>query len=160
LQFADIDINDAIEDVLRLSRTEFERHRIALHLDFDRSLSKIEADRTQLQQVVVNLVRNAIEAMVDVEERSRVLSVSSRISNDHVLVVIADTGSGIEPSIKERLFDPLNTTKKGGLGLGLSIGRKIVAAHGGRLWVEESAAFGATFAFALPLRRSSLPYVN
>jgi C4-dicarboxylate-specific signal transduction histidine kinase len=154
LQFADTDINEAVEDVLRLSTREFEHSGVTLHSDFDRSLPKIEADRVQLQQVVLNLVRNAIEAMVDVEGRHRTLTVSSKLSKDHALVIIADTGVGIEPSIKERLFDALNTTKMGGLGLGLSICRKIVAAHGGRLWVEESTTPGATFVFKLPLRQS------
>jgi C4-dicarboxylate-specific signal transduction histidine kinase len=155
LRFAKVDINGAIKEVLKLSRRELELGDITLHSQFDRSLPDIDADRIQFQQVVLNLVRNAIEAMLEVEERSRVLTVSSEAVDDHVLVRISDTGVGIEPSMRECLFDALNTTKKGGLGLGLSICYKIVAAHAGHLWLEENANHGVTFALMLPLRRSS-----
>jgi signal transduction histidine kinase len=154
LRFAKVDINGAIEEVLKLSKRELELSDVTLHTDFDRSLPNIEADRVQVQQVILNLVRNAIDAMLEVEGRRRVLTVSSGAVDNHVLVRIADTGVGIEPSIRECLFDALNTTKKGGLGLGLSICYKIVAAHAGRLWLEESTTHGATFAVILPLRRS------
>jgi C4-dicarboxylate-specific signal transduction histidine kinase len=99
-------------------------------------------------------MRNAIEAMCDVERRSRVLAVSSKAVGDHVVVRISDTGMGIAPSIRESLFDALKTTKKEGLGLGLSIRCKIVAAHAGRLWLQESTTRGTTFAFVVRLRSS------
>jgi signal transduction histidine kinase len=154
LQFVDLDINEAIEEVLRMSKREFEHGSVALQTDFDRSLPNIEGDRVQLQQVVLNLVRNAIEAMVSVEGRSRVLTASSKIAGDHIFVRISDTGIGINSAEKDRLFDAFYTTKGGGLGLGLSICRKIVTVHGGRLWVEENTVYGATFIFVLPVRQS------
>jgi len=153
LQFVDIDINEAIEEVLRLSKREFEHSGVALHTDFDRSLPNIEGDRVQLQQVVLNLVRNAIEAMALVEGGSRILTASSKAAGDHISVSISDTGIGINSADRDRLFDAFYTTKGSGLGLGLSICRKIVTVHGGRLWVEGTA-HGTTFAFVLPFRQS------
>jgi signal transduction histidine kinase len=151
---ADVEINAAVEEVLLLSKREFERAGITLRTDFDRSLPNVEGDRVQLQQVVLNLVRNAIDAMTGVNARARVLTASSKIADGHVSVAIADTGVGIDPANSERLFDALYTTKGEGLGLGLSICRKIIAVHGGRLWLEETTTHGATFTFTLPLRQS------
>jgi len=93
--------------------------------------------------------------MAGVEERNLILTACTRATDDHVLVTIADTGVGIDPANKERLFDALYTTKGNGLGLGLSICRKIVAVHGGHLWVEENNAHGTTYAFALPFRQTT-----
>ena len=161
LQFADVQINDAVEEVLLLSKRELERAGVTLRTDFDTSMPKIEADRVQLQQVVLNLVRNAIDAMVTANAGARVLSASSKVTDGHASVTIADTGVGIDSANRERLFDALYTTKGEGLGLGLSICRKIVSAHGGRLWAEKKDTPGATFTFALPLRRSvQLPRSN
>jgi signal transduction histidine kinase len=154
LQFADVQINDAVEEVLLLSKRELERAGITLRTDFDTSMPKIAADRVQLQQVVLNLVRNAIDAMISVNGRTRVLTASSKVTDAHASVTIGDTGVGVDPASGERLFDALYTTKGEGLGLGLSICRKIVSGHGGRLWVEKNTRHGATFAFALPLRQS------
>jgi signal transduction histidine kinase len=153
LNFTNVDINEAIEEVLRLSKRELERAGVALQADFSKSLPAVKADRVQLQQLVFNLVRNAIEAMAEVEGRNRVLTACSKAADEHILVTITDTGVGIDPRNKGRLFDALYTTKGNGLGLGLSICRKIVAVHGGRLWVEENQTQGATFAFVLPLRQ-------
>jgi signal transduction histidine kinase len=154
LQFADVRINETIEEVLLLSKRELERAGVALKTDFDASMPIIEADRVQLQQVVLNLVRNAIEAMADVDGAARLLDVSSKVADGHASVSIADTGMGVDPASSEHLFAALYTTKSEGLGLGLSICRKIVNAHGGRLWAEKNATHGATFSFILPLRRS------
>ena len=154
LDLADVGINEAVEEVLLLSKRELERAGVTLRTDFDRSIPKIEADRVHLQQVILNLVRNAIEAMAGVEGRSRILTASSKATDDHVSVAITDTGVGIDPANNERLFDTLYTTKGSGLGLGLSICRKIVAAHGGHLWAEENTTQGARFVFVLPFRRS------
>jgi signal transduction histidine kinase len=154
LQFADVQINDAVEEVLLLSKRELELAGVAFRTDFDPSMPKVEADRVQLQQVILNLVRNAIDAMADVNERARVLTTSSKVADGHASVTIADTGAGIAPASRTRLFDALYTTKDEGLGLGLSICRKIIGAHGGRLWVEKSTTDGTTITFALPLRQS------
>jgi len=154
LQLADVQINDAVEEVLLLSKRELERADVMLRTDFDTSMPKIAADRVQVQQVVLNLVRNGIDAMTSVNGRARVLNASSKVADGHACVRIGDTGVGIDPASRERLFDALYTTKGEGLGLGLSISRKIIGAHGGRLWVEKNTTYGATFAFALPLRHS------
>jgi signal transduction histidine kinase len=154
LQFADVQINDAVDEILLLSKRELERAGVALRTDFDPSMPKVEADRVQLQQVILNLMRNAIDAMADVNGRARVLTTSSKVDDGHASVTIADTGAGIAPANRARLFDALYTTKDEGLGLGLSICRKIISAHGGRLWVEKSTTDGTTFTFALPLRQS------
>ena len=154
LQFADVQVNDAVEEVLLLSKRELERGGITLRTDFDTSMPKIQADRVQLQQVVLNLVRNAIEAMAGVNGRARILTASSEVVDFHASVAIADTGVGIDPASTARLFDALYTTKGEGLGLGLSICRKIVSAHAGRLGVEKNVTHGVTFTLALPLRSS------
>jgi signal transduction histidine kinase len=156
LHFAELEINDAVEEVLLLSMRELEHAGVTLRTDFDRSLPNVEADRVQLQQVVLNLVRNAIDAMAGIHGRPRVLTASSTAADDHIAVSIADTGVGVVSASKERLFDALYTTKGEGLGLGLSICRKIITVHGGRLWVRENTTHGATFTFTLPLRQSIL----
>jgi signal transduction histidine kinase len=161
LRFTDVQINEAVEEVLLLSKRELERADVTLRTDFDTSLPMIRADRVQLQQVVLNLVRNAIDAMAAVNGRTRLLSVSSKVIDGHASVLIADTGVGIDRVSRERLFDALYTTKGEGLGLGLSICRKIISAHGGRLWVEKNTTHGVTFTFALPLGRCvQLPRSN
>jgi signal transduction histidine kinase len=155
LSFTKVDINEAVDEVLLLSKRELERAGITLRADSGKSLPNIEGDRVQLQQVVLNLVRNAIEAMAGVEGRSRILTITSDATNDHVCVTIGDTGTGIDPKKIQHVFDALYTTKPGGLGLGLSICRKIIILHGGRLWAKESTTQGTTFVFALPLRQSA-----
>jgi signal transduction histidine kinase len=155
LRFTDVLLHEAVEEILPLLKRELERASIVVKTDFDQSIPPIEADRVQLQQVVLNLARNAIDAMADVAGRPRVLTIASRPLDGTVQVAFADTGVGIDPSIGERLFDVLYTTKHGGLGLGLSICRKIISAHGGRLWAEQNANFGAKFMFVIPTRRSA-----
>ena len=157
LTFAEVDVNEAVEKVLLLSKRDLERAGITLQVDFDRTLPSIAADLIQLQQVVFNLVRNAIEAMAGVEGRSRILTASTRAAEGQVVVTIADTGVGVHPANRARLFDALYTTKESGLGLGLSICRKIVTIHGGRLWVEENTTHGTMFVFVLPLRQLAQP---
>jgi signal transduction histidine kinase len=154
LRFTDVQINDAVDEILLLLKRDLERAGVTLRTDFDRSMPNVEGDRAQLQQVVLNLVRNAIDAMSGINGRARVLTASSRAADGHVSVAIADTGVGVDSASKERLFDALYTTKGDGLGLGLSICRKIIAVHGGRLWVEENTSLGATFTFTLPLCQS------
>jgi signal transduction histidine kinase len=160
-QFAEVSINDAIEEVLLLTKPEIERGGVTLRTDFDISMPRIEADRVQLQQVVLNLVRNGIEAMAAIKGRNRTLTASSKAVDGRATITIADTGTGIDPVARERLFDALYTTKPDGLGLGLSICRKIIAGHGGRLWLEEGATKGAAFTFAIPYSQSArLPENN
>jgi signal transduction histidine kinase len=154
IRLADIQINDAIEEILLLSKRDIERAGITLRTDLDRSAPNVDGDPVQLQQVILNLVRNAIDAMAGVNGRARVLTASSKVTDGHVSIAIADTGVGIDPASRDRLFDALYTTKAEGLGLGLSICRKIISVHGGRLWMTENTTYGVTFTFTLPLRQS------
>jgi signal transduction histidine kinase len=153
-RFAGVRVNETIEEVLVLLKRELELGGVALKTDLDPMMPEVEADRGQLQQVVLNLVRNAIEAMADVDGL-RALRVSSKAVDGLATVSIADTGVGIDPAAAEQLFTALYTTKDEGLGLGLSICRRIVDAHGGRLWAGKNTASGSTFSFSLPLRRFS-----
>jgi signal transduction histidine kinase len=155
LQFANVQINEAVEEVLLLLKRDLERAGVVVRTTFDTSLPNIEADKVQLQQVVLNLARNAIDAMADLSGRARVLTVSSKFVDDNASVAIADTGVGIDPAIGEHLFDALYTTKDRGLGLGLSICRKIVLAHRGRLWSEKNTNHGTIFTFSIPVRQSA-----
>jgi two-component system, LuxR family, sensor kinase FixL len=106
------------------------------------------ADRVQIQQVLLNLIRNAMEAMEDCEVRE--LSVGTVVDDTNVLISVADTGSGIPPEIEAKLFQPFVTTKPEGMGIGLSVCRTIVEAHGGRLWIESNEGGGSVFRFSLP----------
>jgi len=155
VRFADVRLHEVIDEILLLVKGELERASITVKTDFDHSIPPIEADRVQLQQVVLNLTRNAVDAMADVAGRPRVLTIASRLLAGEVHLAFADTGVGIDPSMSERLFDVLYTTKRGGLGLGLSICRKIIGAHGGRLWAEQNVNFGAKFTFSIPTRQSA-----
>ncbi|MBR0697365.1 ATP-binding protein [Bradyrhizobium lablabi] len=155
-RLTDVQINEAIEEIFVLLKRDLEQSAVALRSKLDQTLPMVKADKVQIQQVLLNLVRNAIEAMNSVDGRARILTVSSIEAGDHVCVRISDTGVGFDEDGKRRLFDALYTTKAGGLGLGLSICRKIITVHGGQLWVEDSPAHGATFAFTLPLRPNRL----
>jgi two-component system sensor kinase FixL len=117
--------------------------------DIDPHLDRVAVDRIQIQQVIVNLVRNALDAMQD--RQRRVLSVSTAVENDVATVTVADTGPGLDPAAAERLFQPFVTTKAQGMGIGLSISRTIVEAHGGRIWVESEPGKGAVFHFSVPM---------
>jgi signal transduction histidine kinase len=160
LHFTAVQINQAIEEVLLLSKRELERAGVTLKTEFDKSMPAIEADRVQIQQVVLNLVRNAIDAMSVVNGRPRVLTSATKVTDGHALVTITDTGVGVDAASSERLFEALYTTKREGLGLGLSICRKIITAHGGRLWVETNARYGTAFTFILPVRQSIESFEN
>lgn len=152
LHIAKVRVNEAIEEVMVLTKRDIDRAGVTLLTDLDPSIPDIEADKIQLQQVVHNLVRNAIEAMAEDHTGWRVLTVRSTNSDSDVSVTVSDTGAGLDCAISERLFEPLQTTKAGGLGLGLAICRKIVQAHGGKLWLARNTTRGSTFAFTVPLR--------
>jgi len=151
---APLDLGQVIRDVLVLVQSEVARHRIVLGTSLADDLPPVLGDRIQLQQVVLNLVTNAIEAMREVADRSRELMVSAHRhevgAGVGVRVVVDDTGVGFEQAHVERLFQALYTTKPDGLGMGLSISRSIILSHGGRLWATSSARYGATFQFVLP----------
>ena len=147
-----IDVNDVIREVLALLRIEIEEHEVAVRTALSDGAPRVLADRIQLQQVFFNLARNAVEAMDAVTGRPRVLKLGSAATESgQFIVTIEDSGPGIAPDILGRLFDPFVTTKSNGMGMGLSICRSIIEAHGGRLSVAPAGPNGATFEIALPL---------
>jgi signal transduction histidine kinase len=145
-----LDINEAIEEVVILTQSEVRRKKVALRMELAADLPPVMGDRVQLQQVVVNLILNAIEAMSTVEDRERDLLISTQPGEGgEVCVAVQDSGIGLDPKNVERIFDAFHTTKPGGLGMGLSISRSIVERHGGRLWAVSNDGPGATFRFTL-----------
>ncbi len=152
-QLAKLDIDDVIREVLALAGGELRRHDVVLHADLAADERPVMGDRVQLQQVLLNLIMNGVEAMREITERTRELTVSSRLAEpSSVLVAVEDTGTGLDPTVAERMFQPFFTTKPDGLGMGLAICRSIVEAHGGRLWVSPRAPHGADVRFTVPLR--------
>jgi PAS domain S-box-containing protein len=143
-------INDAILEVIALTRTEAANSSVSVRTQLAEGLPRVQGDRVQLQQVLLNLIINAIEAMRDVGEEERELLISSRNEPDGVSVEARDSGPGFAPTALERVFEAFYTTKPGGLGMGLSICRSIIEAHGGRLWASANLPRGASFQFALP----------
>lgn len=154
-RYDQLDINETILEVIELTRSELLRNRISLQTEFAKGLPLIRGDRIQLQQIIVNLIINAVEAMSNASEGSRELVISTVEKADGVLVVVRDSGPGLSPESLERLFDPFYTTKPDGIGMGLSICRSIIEAHGGRLWAATNVPQGATFQFTLPTRPDS-----
>jgi len=147
-----LDVNDVIREVMALVRRELINHRVSLRMDLALALPMILADRVQLQQVIINLVMNGIEAMQSVTDRPRELVIrSGQDETQQVLVSVTDCGVGISAENADRLFNAFFTTKASGMGMGLSICRSIVEAHGGRLWATANIPHGATFQFTLPV---------
>jgi signal transduction histidine kinase len=145
-----LDIKDLISQALVLARGDLQKHRISVLTEADAQLPQVMGDRVQLQQVLLNLLANAIDAMAG-EDGLRVLSVKSAVHGaDAVMISVADTGAGIGSHDVDRIFNPLFTTKTDGMGMGLSICRSIIEAHDGRLWVSANTPRGAVFQFVLP----------
>jgi two-component system sensor kinase FixL len=149
-----LDINDAISDAMLLVQREVRSHRIALRLKLTSGLPAVLGDRVQLQQVIINLVINGIEAMARIAEPQRQLVIRSAAGDGHVLVVVQDAGVGIHPENANRLFSAFYTTKSNGMGMGLSICRSIVEAHGGRIWATNNEGPGAIIQFTPPEYRA------
>jgi signal transduction histidine kinase len=146
-----LDLNGAITDVLDLMRNELSRHEVALETELCADLERITGDRVQLQQVIVNLVKNGIEALSGVLNRARLLRVTTTLdANGCVLTAVADSGKGLDAPTMSRIFEPFFTTRREGMGMGLSICRSIVEAHGGRLWASCRSPHGSVFQFTLP----------
>jgi C4-dicarboxylate-specific signal transduction histidine kinase len=143
-------INDAILEVIALTRTEASNNGVSVRSQLAEGLPRVEGDRIQLQQVLLNLIINAIEAMGDVNEGERELVISTRREADGVSVEVRDSGPGFAPADLERVFDAFYSTKPSGLGLGLSICRSIVEAHNGQLWASSNVPRGAIFRFITP----------
>jgi len=147
-----LDINEAVREVIELTRSEAATNGVSVQSELAGGLPLIQGDRVQLQQVVLNLIINAAEAMSGASDGPRELLISTGTSDTgDVRVAVRDSGPGLTPAALERLFEPFYTSKPGGLGLGLSICRSIIEAHGGRLWASANVPRGATFQFTLPV---------
>jgi two-component system sensor kinase FixL len=152
-----VDINHMVRDMLGLVRNELETSGITLHLELDESLPSVECNRIQVEQVVLNLVRNAMDVLEDGDPEVRELSIRTRGGRDQgIELEVEDSGGGFGDAAPERVFETFFTTKPDGLGMGLSISRTIIDDHGGRLWASDGAA-GAVFHVALPARRRAAP---
>jgi C4-dicarboxylate-specific signal transduction histidine kinase len=147
-----LEINEAIREVIALTHGEVEKNRVLLQTQLAEDLPVIQGDRVQLEQVILNLVLNAVEAMSGVSEGSRQLLIrTGKDASGGVLVVVQDSGPGVSPESFDRLFEAFYTTKPSGMGMGLSICRSIIEAHDGRLWAAPHDGPGATFQFTLPI---------
>jgi len=145
------DLNELAREVIALSMGELRRAGALLETDFADDLPQVKVDRVQLQQVILNLLLNAADAMSGIEDRPRTLLVRTGLDEaGMVKLLVRDSGTGIDPAIIERLFEAFYTTKAKGMGVGLSISRSIIARHGGRLWAEDNQGPGATFSFCIP----------
>jgi PAS domain S-box-containing protein len=150
-QLTTLDIDDVIQEVLALAHGEVEQHGVVLHTDLSTGDRPVLGDRVQLQQVLLNLILNGIDAMKAVTDRPRELAVSSALAEPgSILVSVEDTGTGLDPAVSLRIFEPFVTTKSDGLGMGLSICRSIIDAHGGRLWVSPRVPHGTALRFTVP----------
>jgi PAS domain S-box-containing protein len=148
-----LDLNDTTREVIALTLSDLQRNRVVLRCELADDLPLVTGDRVQLQQVVLNMIRNGCDAMAEVDNRARDLLIKTeRSAADQVCLSVIDAGIGFGPEVAEKLFHPFYTTKSDGMGIGLSISRSIIEAHRGRLWATANAQSGATFCFSLPCR--------
>jgi signal transduction histidine kinase len=153
---APVNPNGVIADVIDLMALEIGSRSITLETQLCRDTGAVYCDRTQIRQVLINLIRNGIEAMCGSNQVPRRLHVRTSVDpGGDVSIEISDTGPGLDSATAERIFEPFFTTKSGGMGLGLAICRSIVQAHGGRLWARPRTPRGCTFEFTLPANRRS-----
>jgi len=153
-----LDINESIGDVIALTQTEMQRTGVKLQSRLTHNLPLVSADRVQLQQIMINLIVNAIEAMAGASNGSRELKIVSGIDDrNDVFVEVQDTGPGLDPEKLDRLFQSFYTTKPDGIGMGLAISRSIAEAHGGRLSAAPNQPHGAVFRLTLPVEEARLP---
>jgi C4-dicarboxylate-specific signal transduction histidine kinase len=146
-----VDLNDAAREVIAMSSAELRRSRSVLETDFAELLPVISGDRVQLQQVILNLLLNAADAMAGIEDRPRTLRVQTRMEGGATIkLLVRDSGVGLDPAAIEKLFQPFHTTKAHGLGIGLAISRSIIESHKGQLWAMPNDGPGATFGFSIP----------
>jgi C4-dicarboxylate-specific signal transduction histidine kinase len=145
-----LDVNELIREVLALTHNQLLTSGVAVHTELASDIPTVFGDRVQVQQVMLNLIMNAIDAMTAISGQPRRLRIKSARDTDGVLVQVEDSGQGIDLEQLPRIFDPFYTTKPQGIGMGLSISRSIIEAHDGRLWASPGAARGAVFQFILP----------
>jgi len=150
-----LDLNETVREVIALLVAETKRRKITIQTGFAEALSPVVGDRVQLQQVVLNLVMNAMDAMRDTDSR-RLLITTSNSESGHVCVAVQDTGVGLDPNNLTKIFDPFYSTKSG-MGMGLSISRSIVQSHGGRIWAAANQDAGVTVQFTLPRYHDGAP---
>ncbi len=150
-QLTELDVNGAIQEVLVLTRGDLHRHGVALHTDLFADLRPVMGDKVQLQQVLLNLITNAVDAMAEVTDRAKMLLITAHPAQpDGVLVSVEDTGTGFDPATADQIFAPFYTTKSSGMGMGLSICKTIIEGRGGQLWAKPNQPHGAIFQFRLP----------
>jgi signal transduction histidine kinase len=149
------DFNELIQEALALGRDDLQKHRIAVLAEPNSELPEVLGNRGQLQQVLLNLIMNAIDAMA-MKDEPRILSVKSEVyEGDRVIISVADTGTGVASQDADRIFNPLFTNKPDGMGMGLSICRAIIEAHQGQLWFAPNNPRGAVFQFTLPANHAA-----
>jgi signal transduction histidine kinase len=153
-----VNLNEAARDMIALSLNELHRNGVILHSELADDIPLVMGDRVQLQQVILNLLINALDAMRDVGDRPKRLVIrTERYEDDRVRLSVRDTGVGFEPQAADRLFEAFYTTKSGGMGIGLSVSRSIIESHRGRLWAAPNDGPGATFAFSIPCGPERVP---
>jgi signal transduction histidine kinase len=154
---ARLDVDTVIKEILVIAMGELRQHRVAVRTETEGNLPPVLGDRMQLQQVLLNLIINAVQAMSGVQNRPRDLIIRCRRNSpdDDVLIVVEDSGTGFDTGAGERIFDSMFTTKTGGMGMGLSISRSIITAHGGRIWASPGDSVGAIFRIVLPSERNT-----
>jgi len=147
-----VDINEVIREIIALLQNEARRYSVSIHIDLDTNLPRVMADAVQVQQVLMNLIMNSIDAMKDLDQ-TRELTVRSQIEDDREIIIsVSDNGVGLPPEEANKIFDAFFTTKSHGIGMGLRISRTIVESHGGRLWATDNSPCGASFYFTLPTK--------
>ena len=146
-----LDVNDVIREVIAIIQSALRARGVSIRTDLSATLPAARGDRVQLQQVILNLIMNGVDAMTLVTDRPPMLRLESRIDpSGNVLVAVDDTGAGLETALLDRIFEPLFTTKSHGMGMGLAICKSIVESHGGRIWALPHQPHGATFQFTVP----------
>jgi C4-dicarboxylate-specific signal transduction histidine kinase len=153
LQRTWVHINETVEETISLATRELSQNNVSLETQLAENLPQILADRIQLQQVILNLIINACEALTAADDEFRKLSISTAREMDGVALTVRDTGVGIDPQQIETVFEAFHTTKPGGMGMGLAVSRSIIEGHGGRLWAEPNEPRGAIFKFTIPSKK-------
>jgi PAS domain S-box-containing protein len=145
-----VDLNDVVVEIIALLRTEAQRYSVSIRTDLAANLPRVMADSVQVQQVLMNLIMNSIDAMKDVDRLREISIKSQNIEDRKAIITVSDNGTGLPPQRAEQIFDAFFTTKAYGIGMGLRISRSIVESHGGQLWAADNSPHGTTFSFTLP----------
>jgi C4-dicarboxylate-specific signal transduction histidine kinase len=147
-----VDMNDVIREIMALVRNEAQRYSVSIRTDLDASLPKVMADSVQMQQVLMNLIMNSIDAIKGVDHVREISIRSQSTDNAELMISVSDTGVGLPPQQSDQIFNAFYTTKPHGIGMGLRISRSIIESHGGRLWANDNSPRGASFHFTLPAK--------